>query len=110
MAYAEENGLLFMETSAKTAVNVNEIFVAIGMSCARLETVAVASRKSLLCCKVKRPFVQTSIFSQMTQRMCCVVFVFITAKRLPKTDNRPAANNTVVPSDKEAKPSGGGCC
>lgn len=28
--YAEENGLLFMETSAKTAVNVNEIFLAIG--------------------------------------------------------------------------------
>lgn len=29
-AYAEENGLLFMETSAKTAKNVNEIFLAIG--------------------------------------------------------------------------------
>lgn len=29
-SYAEENGLLFMETSAKTAVNVNEIFLAIG--------------------------------------------------------------------------------
>jgi hypothetical protein len=29
--YAEENGLLFMETSAKTAVNVNEIFLAIGL-------------------------------------------------------------------------------
>lgn len=27
--YAEENGLLFMETSAKTASNVNEIFMAI---------------------------------------------------------------------------------
>jgi methylase of polypeptide subunit release factors len=31
-AYADENGLLFMETSAKTASNVNEIFMAIGMS------------------------------------------------------------------------------
>ena len=30
MAYAEDNGLLFMETSAKTAMNVNEIFLAIG--------------------------------------------------------------------------------
>ena len=28
-AYAEDNGLLFMETSAKTAKNVNEIFLAI---------------------------------------------------------------------------------
>ena len=31
-AYAEENGLFFMETSAKTAQNVNEIFYEIGTS------------------------------------------------------------------------------
>ena len=30
-AYADDNGLLFMETSAKTASNVNEIFMAIGL-------------------------------------------------------------------------------
>lgn len=29
-AYADDNSLLFMETSAKTAMNVNEIFMAIG--------------------------------------------------------------------------------
>lgn len=29
--YAQENGLFFMETSAKTAANVNEIFHEIGM-------------------------------------------------------------------------------
>ena len=29
-SYAEENGLLFMESSAKTAMNVNDIFLAIG--------------------------------------------------------------------------------
>ena len=28
--YAEENGLLFMETSAKSDQNVNELFMAIG--------------------------------------------------------------------------------
>ncbi|RRT50696.1 hypothetical protein B296_00051574, partial [Ensete ventricosum] len=30
-AYAEENGLFFMETSAKAAINVNDIFYEIGM-------------------------------------------------------------------------------
>ncbi|KAF2979447.1 hypothetical protein EK904_003140 [Melospiza melodia maxima] len=31
--YADDNSLLFMETSAKTAMNVNEIFMAIGTAC-----------------------------------------------------------------------------
>jgi Ras-related protein Rab-5C len=29
-AYAQENGLFFMETSAKTATNVNDVFYDIG--------------------------------------------------------------------------------
>jgi len=31
--FADENNLLFMETSAKAAVNVAEIFTAIGICC-----------------------------------------------------------------------------
>jgi small GTP-binding protein len=37
-AYAEEQGLLFMETSAKTAMNVNEIFMAIAKKLPKNET------------------------------------------------------------------------
>jgi len=36
-SYAEENGLLFMETSAKTAYNVNEIFLAIAKKLPKTE-------------------------------------------------------------------------
>jgi Ras-related protein Rab-5C len=37
--YADENGLLFMETSAKTAMNVNDIFLAIGKKCSVQRTI-----------------------------------------------------------------------
>jgi Ras-related protein Rab-5C len=37
--YAEENGLFFMETSAKTAVNVNDIFYEIGVYCTLIAVV-----------------------------------------------------------------------
>lgn len=40
--YAEENGLLFMETSAKTAMNVNEIFLAIAKKLPKNEQVTGA--------------------------------------------------------------------
>lgn len=35
--YAQENGLFFMETSAKTAINVNDIFYEIGKSLSNLD-------------------------------------------------------------------------
>jgi len=41
-AYADENGLLFMETSAKTAKNVNEIFVEIADKLPKNEQVSGA--------------------------------------------------------------------
>ena len=37
-SYAEDNGLLFMETSAKAATNVNELFVAIARKLPSKET------------------------------------------------------------------------
>lgn len=45
-AYVEEAGIMFMETSAKTASNVNELFVAIGApSCPSLSPFPLARQE-----------------------------------------------------------------
>ena len=58
-AYAEENGLLFMETSAKNANNVNEIFLAIAR---RLPRDQVSSRNSR--CREHLAFIRTRVVSR----------------------------------------------
>jgi GTPase SAR1 family protein len=45
-AYADENSLLFLETSAKTAQNVNEIFLAIAKKLPKSEPGATAAPRS----------------------------------------------------------------
>lgn len=56
-AYADDNSLLFMETSAKTAMNVNEIFMAIG----ELPLLPSPHRGiELACCSVVGPFTNRS--------------------------------------------------
>ena len=43
-SYAEENGLIFMETSAKTALNVNDIFMAIAKKLPKTQDTSNAGR------------------------------------------------------------------
>lgn len=42
--YAEENGLIFMETSAKTALNVNDIFMAIAKKLPKTQDTSTSGR------------------------------------------------------------------
>jgi len=42
--YAEENGLIFMETSAKTALNVNDIFMAIAKKLPKTQDTSASGR------------------------------------------------------------------
>jgi len=67
-AYSEENGLLFMETSAKTAMNVNELFLAIAKKLPKNQEVQGGSSGT-----TSRPGVQlTNKDSEQRQsKLCC---------------------------------------
>ncbi|KAH8352029.1 hypothetical protein KR084_001377 [Drosophila pseudotakahashii] len=80
--YAEENGLLFMETSAKTGMNVNDIFLAIG-------------RLSM-----------TSSYMLKTLLITCL----ITAKKLPKNDGANNQGTSIRPTGTETNRPTNNCC
>lgn len=80
--YAEENGLLFMETSAKTGMNVNDIFLAIG---------------TLLTCP-----------SNFVEQLL-ITFV-IAAKKLPKNDGANNQGTSIRPNGNETNRPTNNCC
>ena len=55
--YAEENGLFFMETSAKTAANVNEIFYEIGASPLNVITYVLGCLTRMINSALSFPFI-----------------------------------------------------
>lgn len=92
--YADENGLLFMETSAKTAVNVNEIFLAIG-------------KQHLLIAIDFAIFQKKNLFK--TTRNVLIVKFNLLAKRLPKNETTGAQQN-IRPTTNEQSRTTGNCC
>ena len=88
-AYVDEAGIMFMETSAKTASNVNELFVAIGARC---------DRHGRQPCH-KLPAVQPCLML-----LCCV----LPARALPK-DTTPAGGAGLSLTDDAAVPADKGC-
>ncbi|MGH0158754.1 UNVERIFIED_CONTAM: hypothetical protein FKN15_055517 [Acipenser sinensis] len=73
--YAEDTGLLFMETSAKTAMNVNELFLAIGWirsqkTYSELNLLHPYSRHniSIASVKINRKYVQNRVSANQARR------------------------------------------
>jgi len=78
--YAEENGLLFMETSAKTGMNVNDIFLAIGRILLR------------------------NLWETL------LITLPITAKKLPKNDGANNQGTSIRPTGTETNRPTNNCC
>jgi len=68
-SYASDNGIFFMETSAKTATNVNELFVAIGAALSRRNTPHSHPRNA--CCPVDLPMICFALCLSCLSFCCC---------------------------------------
>jgi hypothetical protein len=90
-AYVDEAGIMFMETSAKTASNVNELFVAIGARC----DCHLNGRQP--CHKIPA--------AQLCLTLLCYV---LPARALPK-DTSPAGGAGLSLTDDAAVPAEKGC-
>lgn len=77
--YAEDTGLLFMETSAKTAMNVNELFLAIG----EWPFVFTFQLKNQFYFRREWQFDQRSQFPQL-QRWCVGLRLFVSEQHMSK--------------------------
>lgn len=101
-SYADDNSLLFMETSAKTSMNVNEIFMAIG----RVTLTFHANADAML---------RKSENDVGGEEIKAVFFLsFMLAKRLPKSEPQAAGGssgrNRGVDLTEAAQPAKAPCC
>jgi len=99
--YAKEQNLIYMDTSAKTNLNVKELFVAIGKSFFNKK-----KRSGMNLSKI----IQTLLIILF----CFLFFIFIVfsiARKLPRTQReRDTDVITNLKEEPKATPSSGGCC
>lgn len=116
-SYADDNSLLFMETSAKTSMNVNEIFMAIGRCFSLSLSLWHQCFKYLFFFKVScRIYLSKGSFRGSSLSAAFVSSLFVPAKRLPKSEPQaPGAGGghggvvlTELPSRGTA--AAGNCC
>ena len=118
-SYADDNSLLFMETSAKTSMNVNEIFMAIGRFL-RLYELKGFIRASCKKSKADNSDIKSGLLtaSKSLKWLCIYIFSVVvspsSAKRLPKSEPQaPGANSgrsRGVDLTETAQPTKAPCC